>query len=61
MTIIQALQNHSVRLSYANRWLVAGDQEGEWFVYERKPYAKKTIVVAICTDEEEAVDKLLSG
>lgn len=59
-TIIEALQEKDNRLRLTNfeRWLV-GDGEGGWTVYERKAYAKKTIVVYKGFIETSAIAALL--
>jgi hypothetical protein len=61
MTIIEMLQdvNISARVSVPPRWLV-GDTAGNYIVYERKPYMKKTRTVIFTANEEEAVRFLVN-
>ncbi len=59
MTIIEALrdaENYDIRVTHGNRWLVWG---GEWVVYERKPYQKKTRTVIVTASEKVAVEYLV--
>lgn len=60
MDIIEALKNkdEGLRITNGFRWLVC-DYNGQWIVYERLPYKKKTTVVIETEDEELAVQKLL--
>ena len=62
MTIKELLQSDkvfNVRVSYRSRWIVG--LGGEWVVYERLPYAKRTKEIIVTKDEELAVAKLLEG
>ena len=60
MDIIEALKNkdEGLRITNGFRWLIC-DDNGQWVVYERMPYKKKTTVVIETEDEELAVQKLL--
>jgi hypothetical protein len=65
MNIIEALlEETGIRVSNSNdRWLVIDELYrlgGEFVVYEKQPYAKKTIEVYRGIDEEEAVRVLLN-
>jgi hypothetical protein len=62
MDIIEALKNkdEGLRVSNGFRWLVS-DDNGQWIVYERMPYKKKTMKVIETEDEELAVKMLLGN
>ena len=58
MTILEALQGTTARVSYGSRWLVYS-MAGEFTVYEARPYAKNSKVLIFTDDEELAVQKLI--
>lgn len=65
MDIKKALLNEiGIRVSNSNdRWLVIDEMYvfgGEFVVYERLPYARRTKTVYRGTDEEEAVKALIN-
>jgi len=54
-------EHEHIRLSNHSRWLIGEkDDEGRrvFTVYERKPYAKKTVVIISTSIEELAVEAL---
>jgi len=58
MDIITFLKETTgVRVSYEDKWLVW--DEGWWVVYQRRCYAKKTQVLCMSENQEEAVRILL--
>ena len=63
MDIKQALMKHNIRLSNGDRWLVMDEiynLGGEFVVYQRLPYAKRTTEEYRGDDEEEAVQILMN-
>lgn len=60
MKIAEVLKNdeiYDVRVTYGNRWIAWEDDS--WFVLEHKYYAKKTTVIKVTKDEDEAVAALV--
>lgn len=54
MTILEALKQFNVRVSYGGRWLVRND-DGEFVVYSHTYGAKKVRTLVTTTNEDEAV------
>lgn len=63
MKIIEALRDKTnmLRISYGDRWLCGNTPEDGWIVYERKPYARQTIIIIETNSEDEAVKNLLEA
>ena len=61
-TIKQALmgKTHDIRVTCVYRWLVWDDDNGEWVIYEKKPYTKHTVVVIRTDNEAVAVAELIN-
>lgn len=57
MRIVEALQCESFRIVCGSRWL-HGDGLGNWEVYEREHGTKKTKLILVTRDENEAVEAL---
>lgn len=58
MTIYDVLKENGTRVSYENKWLI---WDGfNWVVYERKPYAKKSIILYEGREESRAIWYLMS-
>ena len=46
MNVVKALMdNQGMRVTYEDKWLVFDQENQGWVVYQRKRYAKKTIVL----------------
>lgn len=57
-TIKQALKEMiGIRVMCGHRWLI---WNGEWVVYEKKPYQKGTTIVIETSNEADAVAELIS-
>ncbi|MFA4871335.1 MAG: hypothetical protein WC623_24260 [Pedobacter sp.] len=61
MTISEAVRSeeHYLRVSNNDRWLIGTGRDKGWIVYEHKPYQKDSIRLIETIDEEEAVAVLL--
>jgi hypothetical protein len=61
MTIVEAMKSDVVdlRISHHDRWLVWNTTDKLWYVYEHKPYQKRTKVIIYTASEELAVASLL--
>lgn len=61
MTIVELLKTEQARVKIGSRWLVWDDWagDGEWVVFERRPYSKKSIVLIRTPNEHKAVEILL--
>lgn len=58
MNIKNLLQSTNSRIVLYDRWLVMDDNE--FHVYERKPYARKTVTIYYGYSEMEAVKCLMN-
>jgi len=59
MKIADFIKRYNCRLSLDNAWLVFDGNSGQWVVYARRPYAKKTMVMIETDNEEQAVKALI--
>ena len=59
MTIIEALKKENLRINNGSRWLVWNESFGGWYVYEQRPYKKRSTIIVATKNELLAVDKLL--